>query len=73
MRSTGWLALPGLDRIYIDTIWCDIARGQGVYRYRPDIKMTHHHFSNRMAMKDAIYRKHRKPEDRALYEEWKNG
>lgn len=73
VREIGWLALPGLDRIYIDTVWCDIARERGVMRYLPDVKMTHLHFSNRRALMDATYRKHRKSQDRQIYENWRNG
>ncbi len=72
VREVGFLCLPGLSRIYIDTVWCDIARAKGVYRYRPDVKMPHLHFSNGRALMDATYRKPRRDADRALYEAWRN-
>ena len=71
VRDIGWLALPGLDRLYIDTVWKDIATDREVLRYLPDVKITHLHFSNRRAMRDAIYRKPTKDNDRALYEAWR--
>jgi len=71
VREFGWLALPGLDRIYIDTVWNDIARDRGVMRYLPDVKMPHLHFSNRRALMDVTYRKQNKARDRAIYEEWR--
>ena len=70
-RSTGWLSLPGLDRIYIDTVWADIAGALGVLRHAPDVVLRHRHFSNGGALFDATYRKRRKIEDRAIYEAWK--
>ena len=71
VRSVGWLALPGLKRLYIDTVWNEIGRTQGCIQYLPDVKLTHHHFSNRMALRDAIYRKPNKKEDAAIFEDWK--
>ncbi len=71
VREIGWLALPGLHRIYIDTVWNEIGRMRGCVKYLPNVKLTHHHFSNRMALRDGIYRKPKKPEDRAIYQAWK--
>ena len=70
VRRTGWLALPGLDRLFIDTVWTQIARAAGVLRYRPDVKVTHWHFSNGRALMDRTYRKPRSAEDRAIYQAW---
>ncbi len=70
VRSVGWLALHGLDRIYIDTVWNDIAADRGVRRYLPDVKLRHHHFSNGLALMDQTYRKPTKDNDRILYEAW---
>lgn len=70
-RETGWLCLPGLNRIYIDTVWQDISRAKGVYRYLPDIKLTHLHFSTGHALLDSTYRKPEKAADRLLYQTWK--
>ena len=69
VRSVGWLALPGLKRLYIDTVWVDIARARGVLRYRPDVTLRHDHFSNGKALFDATYRKPRG--DRAIYDAWR--
>ena len=69
-RSIGWLALPGLDRIYIDTVWNDIAVERGVRRYLPEVKLTHLHFSNRRALRDKTYNKYNKDRDKSLYEAW---
>ena len=71
MREIGWLALPGLDRLYIDTVWNDIAAERGVLRFLPDVKLTHLHFSNRRAMMDRTYHKPSKNKDRAIYHAWK--
>lgn len=72
-RSVGWLGLPGLDRLYIDTAWNDIAEQRSVKRYLPKIKITHHHFSNRLALMDATYKKTSQDSDRAVYETWRRG
>ncbi len=69
VRSVGWLALPGLSRLFIDTAWATIARERGVYRYRPDIMLRHIHFSTGAPFDDT-YRKPRKAEDRAVWRAW---
>lgn len=71
VRSIGWLALPGLDRLYIDTAWKHIAERLGVLRYCPEVVLEHRHFSNKKALFDCTYRKKRKAQDKAIYETWK--
>lgn len=71
VRSIGWLALPGLDRLYIDTVWHDIAEQHGVLRFLPDAILEHRHFSNRKALPDSTYRKNNKARDKVIYETWK--
>ena len=73
VRDIGWLALPGLDRIYIDTVWMMIAKRKGVFRRMPDVMLRHHHFSNGKAPFDDTYRKHHKPEDRRVYKTFVQG
>lgn len=69
--STGWLALPGLSRLYIDTAWQDIATERGVLRRVPEVVLKHHHFSNRLALYDYVYKKPSREADKALYEAWR--
>ncbi len=69
-REIGWLALPGLDRLYIDTVWNDIAIERNVLRFLPHVKLRHHHFSNRSALMDKTYKKHHKDRDKSIYEAW---
>lgn len=71
VRHIGWLALPGLDRLFIDTAWYDIANKLGVLRFVPDVVLSHHHFSNGRALYDKTYKKLHKAEDRALYDAWR--
>ncbi len=71
VRSIGWLALPGLSRLYIDTVWADIARLRGVLRHVPDVVLEHRHFSNGKALYDQTYKKYKKAEDKIIYETWK--
>lgn len=68
--SMGWLALLGLDRLYIDTVWGDIANSRGVLRRVPDVVLRHAHFSNRRALKDETYKKRNKARDKSIYEAW---
>src|SRR3990167_1205385 len=70
VRNMGWVALPGLDRLYIDTVWYKIALATGVYHFVPEVVIEHHHFSNGKALMDATYRKANKGRDRDIYENW---
>lgn len=70
VRSMGWLCLPGLHRLYIDTVWQDIATKLGVLRRVPEVVLEHRHFSNGKALMDATYRKPNKASDRKIYEAW---
>ena len=72
VRSVGFLALPGLERLFIDTVWCDIARNRGVFRYLPNVKLTHVHFSNGLAPIDRTYHKPGKIRDKRRYESWRD-
>ena len=71
VREIGWLALPGLDRLYIDQTWHDIAEFKGVLRHVPEVVLFHKHFSNGGALMDRTYRKFKKAEDKAIYENWR--
>lgn len=68
--SMGWLALPGLDRLYIDTVWADIAKSRKVFCRVPNVVLYHAHFSNRGALKDETYKKYNKDRDKFVYEAW---
>ena len=72
VRSCGFLALPGLERLFIDTSWNDIAHDRGTHRYLPHVVLRHHHFSNKMALFDSTYRKPAKEIDRQIYESWRS-
>lgn len=67
VREMGWLAYPGLDRLYIDTIWQDISLAKRVIHYLPDVKIIHRHPSVGLGMMDATYRKPLKHKDREIY------
>lgn len=71
VKSIGWLCLPGLHRLYIDTVWGDIASQLGVLRRVPEVVLSHHHFSNGKALMDATYRKPCREEDRNIYQNWR--
>ncbi len=71
VREVGWLALPKLDRLFIDTVWWDVAKALNVLRFVPNVVLSHHHFSNKKALYDKTYKKTRKAEDRAHYDAWR--
>lgn len=71
VRSVGWLSLPGLDRLYIDTVWQRIAEARGVLRRVPEVVLEHRHFSNKKARIDSTYLKHRKTQDKLIYDNWR--
>ena len=71
VRSVGWLSLPGLDRLYIDTAWQRIAEARGILRRVPDVVLEHRHFSNKKARIDSTYLKHRKAQDKLIYDNWR--
>ena len=71
VRSVRWLSLPGLARLYIDTVWQDIAVDRGVLRRVPDVLLQHRHFSNGLALFDQTYRKPSRISDRVIYETWR--
>lgn len=72
VREKGWLALPGLQRLYIDTVWRDIAFSRGVLNYLPDVHLIHLHPSVGKGMMDATYKKSPeiKASDKQCYEEF---
>jgi hypothetical protein len=72
-RREGWLALPGLDRLYVDTVWQTIARREGLLEYLPQHRMPHLHFSVGAAPRDEIYAKPSAHMDRRIYEAWRRG
>lgn len=71
-RSVGWLSLPGLDRLYIDTAWHDIAMARGVLKRVDGVELEHRHFSNGKAFYDKTYHKLNKARDKSIYDDWRN-
>lgn len=72
VREIGWLSLPGLDRLYIDTVWQRIAEARGTLKRVPDVVLEHRHFSNGKALMDDTYRKHNKMRDKLTFDNWRN-
>lgn len=71
VREIGWLSLPDLDRLYIDTVWQDIAEARDVLKRVPDVVLEHRHFSNGKALLDDTYRKRNKFKDKLIYDKWR--
>lgn len=55
VRKLGWWAPPDLNHWFVDNAWKAIADGANCAIYLPDVKMTHHHFSNGKAQIDRTY------------------
>jgi uncharacterized Rossmann fold enzyme len=70
VRKMGWFVPPGLDRLYIDTVWMAYARRNKVARYRGDVKTTHLHFSIDPTAFDATYMKPSARKDREVFDQW---
>lgn len=71
-RDLGWLMLPGLIRIYGEDVLLAVGRKRKCLRYMPKCVIDHWHFSNGKAPMDETYQKPEKPQDKRIYEAWKN-
>jgi len=75
IRTLGWVGLPGLDHMYCDNVWMDVAKACDGLFYMPEIVIEHMHFFNGKAEKDETYELSDKPSlyshDQAIYEKWK--
>lgn len=70
IRSLGWLALPGLDRIYIDNALLEVAKRRGKVAYLPEVKTKHLHFSTGKSPFDETYRKTKNQQDKEIFDAW---
>lgn len=70
ISEIGGVMLPGIKHLFADNFHSEYARRRGALRYRPDVIMTHLHFSNKTAPRDLTYAKTNPLGDRKVYEEW---
>lgn len=70
VRGLGWLALPGLDRIYIDNALHEVAKRAGKAYFMPNVKTEHLHFSTGKSPFDKTYEKSHNARDKEIYEAW---
>lgn len=70
VRRVGWLALPDVKALYIDTAWMYLGRLAGLLTYHPNVIVEHMHWSVDKAPMDATYRRHRDHDDAAAYLRW---
>lgn len=73
VRRVGWLALPDVKALYIDTAWMYLGRLAGLLTYHPNVIVEHLHWSADKAPMDATYRRHRDHDDAAAYLRWLAG
>ena len=75
VRSLGWIGLPGLEHMYCDDVWMDVARACNGLFYIPEIVIEHMHFWNGKAPEDETYKATNNDKvyshDKAVYEKWK--
>jgi hypothetical protein len=55
VRHMGWLCYPGLNKLFIDTVWHTIGVMLGRLHYLPDVKLEHMHYLWGKAEHDETY------------------
>jgi len=55
VRRMGWLCYPGLNKLFIDTVWHTIGAKLGRLHYLPDVKLEHMHYLFGKAEHDETY------------------
>lgn len=70
VRELGFIALPGLNRLYWDNALMEIGRRRKCVHYLPDVRVDHLHFSNGTAEIDETYHKPSATKDQELYFAW---
>lgn len=75
VRALGWMALPGLQHLYVDNAWLELGRAARVLGYLPDVVIEHMHPGAGKAPWDAGYAEANAPEvdaaDKAVFERWR--
>lgn len=70
-RALGYLSVPGIKHWYADNAWRDIASGLNCGDYRPEVRMTHLHYTNGLAQQDRTYLEQPDPRsDEMTYRMW---
>lgn len=70
VRETGWLALPGCKRTYIDNAWFEIAKRKKKITYLNNVVLEHLHFSNGKSPMDETYQKPSVGKDKEVFDTW---
>ncbi len=55
VRHMGWLCYPGLNKLFIDTVWHTVGITLGRLHYLPDVKLEHMHYIFGKAEHDETY------------------
>lgn len=56
IRKLGWWSAPGLNHWFVDDVWKHLADSLGCGVYLPQVRMTHRHHINGLAILDRTYR-----------------
>jgi len=74
-KALGYMAIPGLQHMYMDDFWMEIGNNLGILYYLPDVVVEHMHFSNGKSEKDEIYKESNDSsipgDDFRVFEVWK--
>jgi hypothetical protein len=70
VRNLGFIALPGLDKLYIDDVLFTTAVKRGKAAYVSDAVLEHMHFSNGKAPRDQTYQKAHAARDGEVFRAW---
>ncbi len=62
VRKMGWFAHPELKHLYVDSVWWMIAKGAGLSRYCPEVRVEH------LNVKDKTYQERRIKGDHEMFE-----
>jgi hypothetical protein len=74
VRAAGFFAIPELLHLYMDNYWMKIGQELGCFRYVPEVKIEHLHYTCGKSIMDENYARVNSPEiingDRARYFHW---
>ena len=72
VTALGWMCLPGLKHMYVDAAVKHLGISTGLYRYLPDVKVKHLHYTSGLSPHDATYADsaQSEPDDQRVFYDW---
>lgn len=72
VRKMGYISPLGVQHWYVDNAWRDIASALDCGDYRPEVRMTHHHYTAGRSQKDRTYTEQPdNQQDEIVYRMWR--